>query len=210
MRHRHAAAIHDVHAIIVPIGSAAHGHALQREVLAIDIGLHPASRVLHREVPHSDARAVHQFDHLRPVLFGWAPAVGGVTELSRLHQPHHVRSQKSALPIHGASAGDSNVVRVPGLDECQPAVFLIVRMLRTPQQRRPFLDAQGHAAFQVERAAQEHAMIKQDCAAGLGRRINRPLDRDGVLGLPVARRAEDAGIESCFFRCIEQAWRSQQ
>ena len=114
------AAIHDVDAVVVPIGIAFHSNAVNHEVLAQHISLHPTGRVLDRYLLDTHVLAVKKLDHLWPeepfgALFG--EFILYRVDLPDVEQAVDVQGQAAALAIKGALPGERDMFRLIGEEE---------------------------------------------------------------------------------------------
>lgn len=116
-RHAHPSAVHDVDAIIVPVGVAFHPDAVDHEVLAEDIGLHPACGVLDCDSLDADILAIKKLDHLRsqePFGSLFREFILHRVDLPNVKQAVDVQCEAAALAVKCALPCDCDTVGLVG------------------------------------------------------------------------------------------------
>ena len=191
----HAVAVDDVDAVVVPESFAVHGDAVDVEVLALVVDLHPEGRVFPRYVVDLHVFALAQEDQRRTrsgtVVFQL------VLDHAFLDLVDVVVRGFSALAVDHAPARNADVLGFVGEDQAQPCagnLAVVVRVGRA-QQHGAFVEVDRHVAFQFDRTGQVTAHVEDEAAAALFVDVvDRFLDRGGVHRRTVRFDAEQRRI----------------
>ena len=193
--HDDVAAAVDIHAVIVPVALVLDAQALDQQVVAVEIVLHPARRILHEQAADMHVAAIDDAQQERSAR----------RAVDRL-----VAVEASAAPVDRPVAADGDVAQALGEDQrlvhahigvlhrAPPGdAFGPVRKIQAAQKARAACDVELHAAAHIERAADVIALRQpRHAAARLRRRVDGGLNRLGGQGrarhVAISLRRKDA------------------
>ena len=190
------AAVDDVEPVVVPVGLAVDGDAVDLQPIALVVGLHPVARVLQRDAIDGDVFAFAEIERpcaarsIGPVVFG------RVVDDPFLDLVEQVIRRLAALAVDDPLAGNRDIVDLNRPHQCAVGTVdrVVVRVRRT-EQYGAFVELDRDVRAQVDAAGQVTAHVEDEAPATLGVDVvYRLLDRGGVQRRTVGFDAEERGV----------------
>ena len=193
VRHGDVFAVDDVEAVVVPVGIALDVDAVDLEVFALIVGLHPAGRVFQADAFDRYAVAFAEVEDHRADAFVRAVESQPVVDQSAVDQVHEVIGGLAAAAVDQPFARHADVFLPPGQQErgVQSRFAVVVVGVVRAEQHGAALQVQRYAREQVQRPGDVAAQRENQLAASFFMDdVNRTLERTRVEGGSVGHGPE--------------------
>ena len=187
------AAVDDVEPVVVPVGLAVDGDAVDLQPIALVVGLHPAGRVFQADAFDRYAVAFAEVEDHRADAFVRAVESQPVVDQSAVDQVHEVIGGLAAAAVDQPFARHADVFLTPGQQErgVQSRFAVVVVGVVRAEQHGAALQVQRYAREQVQRPGDVAAQRENQLAASFFMDdVNRTLERTRVEGGSVGHGPE--------------------
>ena len=190
----HAVAVHDVNAVVVPIGSGIHFHVVHIYILALVVNLVPTGGVAQGDARDSHTGAFAEIDIRRATGLGGTVVLHPVGKSTAVHQIHQIVGGSKTLAGDGSLTYHTDILLIHSHHESCPLhsrVLHIIEWVGRAEQSGSQLQVQRHIRLEVDAAAEVTARREQQFTATMCTDIvDGILDSPRIHKLAVSHRTE--------------------